>query len=173
MSYTMASYPRLPDAHFCSEFLGGPLSRESCQAAVDKIPQGTLPTIFTTRAHTATNNYVQVPIRYGDTELDSSCMVTIDLDGHSQTDQFVILPWDGVREMAQVVVDGCVDGFHRGGYITYGVGRVFESLLDPTAYEGAQTEISPAWVQQPDGTVETVAIPPPRAENGYSKFVWG
>lgn len=24
MSYTMASYPRLPDAHFCSEFLGGP-----------------------------------------------------------------------------------------------------------------------------------------------------
>lgn len=169
----MASYPGLPDALFCSAFLGGPLSHESCQAAVDKIPQGTLPTIFTTRAHTATNNHVQVPIRYGDTELESSsCVVTIDLDGHSQTDQSVSVPWDEVREMAQVIVDSCVDGFHRGGYVTYGVGRAVESLLDPTAYGGAQTEIPPAWVQQPDGTVETVAIPPARVDNGYSKFFW-
>lgn len=169
----MASYPTLPDALFCSEFLGRPLSHVSCQAAVDNLPQGTLPTIFTTRAHTATNNYVQVPIRYGDTELDhSSCMITVDLDGHSRTDQFVLVPWDVVRKMAQEVVDRCVDVIHRGGYITYGVERVFESLLDPTAYEGEHTEILPAWVQQPDGTVESVAIPPTRAENKYSKFVW-
>lgn len=166
----MASYPVLPDALFCSAFLGGPLSKQSCQATVDNLPQGTLPTIFTTRAHTATNNYVQVPARYGDIELGYSCTITIDLDGHSRTDQYVLVPWDEVRKMAQAVVDGCVDGLHRGGYITYGIGRVFESLLDPTAYEGGHTEIPPAWVQQPDGTVDTVAIPPTRAENEYSKF---
>ncbi|KAL9131218.1 MAG: hypothetical protein Q9175_006826, partial [Cornicularia normoerica] len=130
---------------------------------------GSLPSIFTTRAHTATNNYIQVPVRYTDAEPEPSCMVTINLDGHSQDDQFVFVPWDEIREMARVIVDTCVDLFNRGGFITYGVGRTFESLVHPTTYGGDNAEIpTPAWVWEPDETVEFVAIPSIPSTNEYN-----
>ena len=73
--------------------------------------------------------------------------------------------------MAQVVVDICVSLLVRGGFITYGVGRTLESLIHPTMYGENNAEIpTPAWVQQPDGTVEFVAIPPVSATTEYSKF---
>ena len=169
--HAMALYPQPPDVRACSRFLGHPLDRRACQAAVDNLPRGTLPSIFTTRRHTATNNYIQVPVRYHDTELTSSCVVTIDLDGHSLTDQFVSVPWDEIRKMAQVVVDICVSFLDRGGFITYGVGRALESLIHPTTYGINNAEIpTPAWVQQPDGTVEFIAIPSVSATTEYSKF---
>lgn len=166
----IASYPVSPDAHACSQFLGRPLGHWACQAALDNLPSGTLPSIFTNRAHTATNNYIQVPVRYTDTEDEPSCMITVDLDGHSQSDQFVFVPWNEIREMAQIIVDTCVDIFGRGGFITYGVGRTLEALIHPTAYAESNAEIpTPAWVQQPDGTIEYVAIPSVPATNEYSK----
>ena len=164
-------YPEPPDTRFCSQFLGRPLNYGACQTAVDNLPRGGLPSIFTIRAHTVTNNYIQVPVRYSDIESRPSCIVTIDLDGHSRTDQFVAVPWDEIKKMAQILVDLCVGLSQCGGFMTYGVGRTFESLIHPTAYEGTNVDIpTPAWVQQPDGTVESVAIPSSPTNNGYSKF---
>lgn len=167
----MHSYPESPDTMSCSQFLGLSLYHWACQEAVDKLPRGTLPSIFTTRPHSATNNYIQVPVHYADAETRPSCTVTIDLDGHSLNDQFVFVPWDEIRAMAQLVVDSCVDILSRGGFITFGVGRTFESLIHPTAYGGDNDEIpTPSWVLQPDDTVESVAIPFVAASNEYSKF---
>ena len=168
--YAVASYPVSPDAQACSLIHGHPLGHRACQAALDNLPRGTLPSIFTNRAHTATNNYIQVPVRYWDIGDEPSCMITIDLDGHSQSDQFVFVPWNEIREMAQIIVDTCVDIFNRGGFITYGVGRTLEAMIHPTAYGGNNAEVpTPAWVQQPDGTVEYVAIPSIPATNVNSK----
>lgn len=138
VAFVAGSYPESPDAKACSQILGYPLSHWPCQAAVDNLPKGTLPSIFTTRAHTETNNYIQVPIDYADAESNPSCRVTITLDGHSQNDQFVFVPWNEIRKMAQVIVDRCVDLFNRGGFITYGVGRTFESLINPTSYDNVE-----------------------------------
>ncbi|CAF9934786.1 MAG: hypothetical protein ALECFALPRED_006089 [Alectoria fallacina] len=95
-------------------------------------------------------------------------MITIDLDGHSQSDQFVFVPWNEIRDMAQHIVDSCVYFLSRGGFITYGVGRTLESLIYPTSYGGDNAEIPyPAWVWEPDGTVEFVAIPSNPATDEY------
>lgn len=171
VAWGTAAYPVSPDAHACSQFLGRTLRHLPCQAAVDNLPRGNLPSIFTTRAHTATNNYIQVPVRYADAEPKPSCMVTINLDGHSQDDQFVFVPWDEIREMAQIIVDTCVDLLNRGGFITYGVGKTLESLIHPRTYGGNNDELpTPAWVWQPDGTADFVAIPSTPATTAYSKF---
>ncbi len=165
-------YPVPPDVHACSPLAlpQRPLGHRACQAAVDSLPRGILPSIFTTRAHTATNNYIQVPVQYTDAEPEPSCIVTIDLEGHSQNDQFVFVPWNEIRDMAQIIIGTCVDLMSRGGFITYGVGRTFESLIHPTAYGNNDEIPAPAWVWQPDGTVEFVAIPSLPATNEYSKF---
>ena len=138
VAFVAGVYPESPDVKACSEFPGCSLNHWACQAAVDNLPKGTLPSIFTTRAHMATNNYIQVPIHYVDTESNPSCLVTINLDGHSQNDQFVFVPWNEIREMAQVIINECVDLLNRGGYITYGLGRTFESLIHPTSYDDAE-----------------------------------
>ena len=167
----MGAYPESPDARACSQFLGRPLGHAECQAAVDNLPRGTIPSIFTTRTHTATNNYVEVPVRYNDNDLSPSCSVTIDLEGHSLSDQFVFVPWNEIREMAQAVVDTCVDILNRGGFITYGIGRTLESLIHPMAYGGDDAKVpTPAWVRQPDGSITYVAIPSAPAVNEYSTF---
>ena len=164
-------YPEWPDTRVCSEYLGRPLSRPACQAAVDNLPRGSLPSIFTIRRHTATNNFIQVPVHYVDAESRPSCTIAIDMDGHSLDDQFVFVPWDEIRKMAQLVVDLCVGFTERGGFITYGVGRTLESLVHPTSYWGNHAdEPRPASVWQPDGTVDSVAIPSVPVTNEYSKF---
>ena len=103
------SYPVSPDTYACRSSLGYPLGRWACRLALNNIPEGALPNIFTTRARTATNNYIEVPVRYVDSESRPDCIITIDLDGHSERDQFMFVPWNEIREMAQVVVDNCVD----------------------------------------------------------------
>ncbi|CAD6593016.1 MAG: hypothetical protein ASARMPREDX12_006656 [Alectoria sarmentosa] len=96
-------------------------------------------------------------------------MITIDLDGHSQSDQFVFVPWNEVRDMALQLVDSCVYFLSRGGFITYGVGRTLESLIYPTTYGGDNAEFPyPAWVWEPDGTAEFVAIPSNPATDEYN-----
>ena len=167
----MGAYPESPDARACSQYLGRPLGHEECQAAVDNLPRGTLPSIFSTRAHTAANNYIQVPVRYNNDEIRPSCSVTIDLEGHSLTDHFVFVPWDEIRENAQAVVNSCVDMLKSGGFLTYGIGRTLESLIHPMAYEGDDAHIpTPAWVRQPDESIAYVAIPSRLARNEYSRF---
>ena len=165
------SYPVLPDAQACSRFLGSPLYHSDCQAAVDSLPRGSLPSIFTTNAHTTFNNYIQVPVRHMNAQANPSCMITIDLDGHSQSDRFVSVPWDEIRQMAQVIVARCVDRMYLGGFITFGVLRTFESLVFPTTYgtDNVPIPIS-AWVLQPDETVDFVAIPSTPPIFHYSEF---
>ena len=169
VSYVMGEYPESPDLYLCSASLGRFLTRRGCQVAVDNLPRGHLPRIFTTRAHTATNNYIQVPLQYSDSRTRPTCKVSINLDGHSRTDQFVFVPWDEIRQMAQVVVNRCVGQWSTGGVITYGLGNTFESLVSPTPYE--ETSIpTPAWVWQPDGAVDFVAIPSTPEINDYSEY---
>ena len=171
LKYGVGAYPESPDARACSQFLGRPLGHGECQAAVDNLPRGTLPSIFSTRAHTTTNNYIQVPVRYNNDEIRPSCSVTIDLEGHSLTDQFVFVPWDEIREMAQALVDSCVDMLKCGGFITYGISRTLESLIQPMAYGRGNANIpTPAWVRQPDESIAYVAIPSRSAGNEYSRF---
>ena len=73
--------------------------------------------------------------------------------------------------MAQVVVDLCVGRFNLGGFITFGVGRTFESLIFPTTYGTDNVPIpNPAWVLQPDENVAFVAIPDTTPTTDYSEF---
>ncbi|CAD6588376.1 MAG: hypothetical protein ASARMPRED_003540 [Alectoria sarmentosa] len=70
--------------------------------------------------------------------------------------------------MALQLVDSCVYFLSRGGFITYGVGRTLESLIYPTTYGGDNAELPyPAWVWEPDGTAEFVAIPSNPATDEY------
>ena len=155
-------YPTAPDLLSCSVFLGRPLTVRACQAALDGIPRGTLPTIFTTRARTASNNFVEVPQSYKDNEARPGCEITIDLDGHSQNDKYAFVPFDAVREMGQKVINTCVSYGSQGRFITYGLKTTIQALLDPTSYDGSSIDIpAPATVQQPDGTTDytEIAIP--------------
>lgn len=171
VAYAVGPYPVSPDAQRCSGVLGRPLGPLACQAVVNNLPRGTLPSIFTTRARTPVNNYIQVPVLYTNAGPDPACMVTIDLDGHSLTDQFIFVPWDEVRKMAQSIVDSCVSPMNRGGYITYGIGRTLQSLVHPTTYEGNNADIpTPIWVRQPDETINYVAIPSTPAADEYSEL---
>ena len=164
-------YPVTPDTQACSRFLGRPLYHLDCQAAVDSLPRGSLPSIFTIRARTTFNNYIEVPVYHVNSQFNPSCMITIDLDGHSRTDQFVSVPWDEIRQMAQAIVYRCVDRFQLGGFITFGVGRTFESLIFPTTYGTDHVPIpNPASVLQPDETVSFVAIPYTPPTTDYSEF---
>lgn len=164
-----------PFVAFCSRLYGHPLSSLSCWAALEKIPRGSLPTIFTTRERSADNNWVQVPVQYYDAGLDSNigCRITIDLDGHSQNDVFVLIPYDIVHDIVQDGIENCVDMRGIGAFSTYGLRNTFQSLLTPTAFDGSAISDSQTYaVQQPDGTIDSVAVPPdPVVEGGYSKLL--
>ena len=166
--HTVTSYPEPPDALGCSRTLGRPLSHWACQVALDNLPRGSLPSVFTTRAHTRTNNYIQVPVRNAGVEPRPDCVVTIDLDGDSVNDQFIVVPWDEIRKMTQRIVDTCVKLLGGGGFITYGVGRTLETLI--ANGENNDDNPTPTWVRQPDDTVEYVAIPLVSAVGRHSKF---
>lgn len=166
-------YPTAPDTWDCRPSFGRLLQLSSCRTALDNIPRGKRASIFSTRARTAKNNWVQVPGRYTSGGAQPRCVITIDFDGHSQDDVFVVVPYDEIRKMAQKIVNSCVGYMQgKGGFITYGVGKSMDALIDPIAFGGNPVP-SPARVQQPDGTVDDdhVAIPlSPASSDGYSEF---
>ena len=171
---TLADLIPDPFAAFCASAYGYPLLLPPCQEALSTIPQGSLPSIFTTRQSTASNNWIQVPQRFSDHEDNPSCTITIDLDGHSPHDVFVQIPYDQVRSLAQIIIHACVTTRAIGGYVNYGLHSTVQALLEPTTYDGNPVPDTsfPSAVQQPDGVVDSVAIPPPLfVEGGYSKSV--
>lgn len=162
-------YPVPPDKMSCSKELGRPLARWKCQAAIDQMPKGRLPSIFTTRQRSPENGWVTVPQRFHDNQGINGCIVHIDLDGHSTKDVFVMVPWDEIREMAQIIMDSCVWQMGSGGFITYGLGKTLQSLTGPVLYDINGREVPrPAWAQQPDGSINAVAVPYDKGA-GYSE----
>lgn len=175
MSQIRADYPFPPDGYYCSASLGfrNP-AIAACQAAWEDIPRGSLSSIFTTRPRTSTNNYVQVPDAYSDNDANPLCTITIDLDGHSENDVFVLVPYDVIKEMTENLISKCVTE-QMGGMMTYGMAGTLNTLLEPTAYDGSAINVPlPSVVEQPDGTVHSIAIPPPAVgpnvpDGGYSE----
>ena len=134
------------------------------------MPEGALPSIFTIRPSSRENNWIQVPKQYNDGDrADHGCTITVNLDGNSNRDVFVLVPWDAVREMAQIVIEACTNWLGTGGFITYGVGRTLDALSGPVLYDVDGERIpTPGWVVQPDGSLNAVAVPYGETP-GYSK----
>lgn len=156
----------------CSDRYGTPLARSSCQQTLSHMPRGSLPSIFTTRPRTPTNNYEHVPQRWVDNIFDiPTCAITVDLDGHSINDVFVLVPWDTVRLVAQEIIDECVEPLYSGGMATFGLNHSFESVIHPTPYDPRINPIRVATVDvlNPDGTIDSVAVPA-GSEDGISKL---
>ena len=148
-----------PDIGSCSAIYGI-LRRAPCEVALEGMPTGSIPSIFTTRTSDAGSNFVTVPKRYVDAEVLPRCAITIDLDGHSRNDVFVLIPWKKIRSIVEDILDDCVDGYAWGGFETWGLKRPFDAVINPTLYN--PNNPVPAQVEQPDGTLDTsvVAIPP-------------
>lgn len=144
------------DITVCGARFGKPLERSRCLAALSNLPGGTLPSIFTTRTHSETNNYEQVPQRFVDAADNPACAITIDLDGRSMNDVFVLVPWIEIRTIARHVIEHCVARSIKGGISTFGLHQVFEAIISPTPYNPS---VEPATVVNPDGSIDSVAMP--------------
>ena len=135
------------------------------------MPATSLPTIFTTRTiRGGGSNFVTVPKRFVDSEERPNCVITVDLDGHSQHNVFVLLPWTEIRAMAEELLDACVVGLGWGGFETYGLKKTYDALINPTLYDPDEANNPvPAAVEQPDGDVDSVAIPSDTTTQGYGE----
>lgn len=147
-----------PDVSGCSG-LYGTVIRPPCEVALDGLPTGSLPTIFTTKTRIAGGNFVTLPKRYVDSDRPS-CAITIDLDGHSQKDIFVLVPWNAIRRIVENILDDCVDRNFWGGFQTFGLQRSFDAFVE----SASRVKDSPpyAQVEQPDGAVDTSVVAMPQ-----------
>lgn len=118
------------------------------------------------------SNFVTVPKRYADSGVHPNCIITIDLDGHSKDNVFVLVPWKKVRTMAEDIIDKCIEGVGWGGFQTWGLQRTFDSVLNSTLDDREVVKDPvPAVVELPDGTLDTsvVAIPPELPNSVHGK----
>ncbi|KAL8827061.1 MAG: hypothetical protein Q9191_003417 [Dirinaria sp. TL-2023a] len=136
------------------------LKRPACETALSNLPRGTLLSIFTTRQGAPTNNWNHVPKRYVDLVDNPKCSITVDLDGHSLHDVFVLVPWDKIRAIAEDVIGFCVKDLSWGGWETYGLNASFEALMPPSPYDSLSpaAPTGPAVAYNPDGS-GGIAIP--------------
>ena len=150
------------DFRLCSVHYGALMQKPRCDAALFKMPEGNIPSIFTTRQGRVPPNYVQVPQIFRDNDEHAECTITVDLDGHSQSDIFVLRPWNEVRRYTAMIIDDCVAQYTKGGIDTFGLNRTFEALVPMTPYDTRVNPVrgAPAEVENPDGTVgDSVAMP--------------
>ncbi len=169
------NYPAPPHGYYCSTCLGFKYpAMAACLATWQDISRRNLSCIFVTQLRTSTNDCFQVLQSYAYNKLKSQRTTTIDLDGHSETDEFVLVPYDVIRDMTQDLVTKCVTG-QMGGRMTYGMKGTLDSLLKPTAYDGSALYVPlPAVVEQPDGNTGLFVFPPPAVglnvpDGGYSE----
>ena len=111
-----------------------------------------------------------VPKRYVDSTVSPACAITVDLDGHSLNDVFVLIPWDHVRLLAHIAINACVRDHAEGGISLFGLNRTFESIIYRVPYD---TRINSALhdtvdVMNPDGSTDSVAVPA-GSEDGISE----
>lgn len=146
----------------CSVHYGARMQKPRCEAALSKLPERNIPSIFTTREGRVPSNYVQVPQIFHDNNENAECTITVDLDGHSLSDIFVLVPWNEVRRIAAVIIEDCVAQRMKGGFYTFGLNRTFEALVPMTPYNTRVNSVRgrPAEVENPDGTADdSVAMP--------------
>ena len=148
-----------PNAYSCTRLYGHPIP-PACRAALRNLPNGELPSIFTTRKPEVSNNYIKVPQRYADADKTPACVITIDIDGHSKKDVYVSVPWNVVRNLTEHIIERCVDGPGMGGWETFGIQRSFDAIINPPELgPDAILGSRPAGIEDPDGTVTTVGFP--------------
>ena len=114
--------------------------------------------------------FIAVPKHYVDSMGSPACAITVDLDGHSLNDVFVLIPWDQVRHLARIAINVCVDVHAEGGISFFGLNHTFESIIYRVPYD---TRINSAIhdtvdVMNPDGSIDSVAIPA-GSEDGISE----
>ena len=146
----------VPDAHSCTKQYGHP-PLSACEAALNNLPYGELPSIFTSRTSEPTNNYITVPQYYVDSA-HPLCAITIDLDGHSTRDVFISVPWNTIRNITTGIIDRCIARINIGGWETFGLKRAFDAVISPS-FIGSEDGGSTAAVADPDGTITSVAVP--------------
>lgn len=158
------------DITVCDPRFGQPLFRAHCLAALLNLPDGSsLPSIFTTRRHSDTNNYEQVPRRFVDTVQNPACAITVDLEGHSMNDVFFLIPWDVIRSVAHLTILHCVGRSFMGGKSTYGIHRAFEAIIAPTPYDPGP---GPVAIVNPDGSVDSIAVRPGHVGGISESLIW-
>ena len=145
--HATAELPVPRDSLACTPNLGFTTSFASIpyRSAFAKIPPSAQLSHFTPNlpSPATANNYVQVPEIYYDSESHPSFMITIELDGHSQTNTSVSVSYDKVKSMARTLYAECLP-HHEGGVRTYGLGDTLQALLEPTAYsDGSPIELGP------------------------------
>ena len=83
------------------------------------------------------------------------CVITIDLDGDSQTDDTFEISWTVIRGMAKYVIDGCVSRERsEGGLVTYGLERTTQAIAFPVMRNGSAIpgiSSGPVVVENPQG----------------------
>lgn len=156
----------------CGVHYGVRLQKPRCEAALSKLPEGHIPSIFTTREGRVPPNYVQVPQIFHDNDENAECTITVDLDGHSLSDIFVLVPWNKVRQLAAVIIEDCVAPYMKGGFNTFGLNRTFEALIPMTPYDTRVNPVRgrPAEVENPDGTTDDSVAMPAGYDDGPSEY---
>lgn len=159
--------PGLAEITYCSFRYGYHLDPRRCELALANVPEGALPRIFTTRAN---DNYLQVPRRYYDSIQGPACVITVDLEGHSREDVYVLVPWNEIRLIAAKIIQECVVDSGTGGFSTFGVNQSYEAIVASVPYDTSinPVRVRPQEVVNPDGSIETIAVPATQDE-GISK----
>ena len=135
-------YPEPPDVSNCNRLLGRTLDIETCQEALSTMSRGRatgLISIFTTQS--SARGLTRVPLIFTASARRSLCVITIDLDGHSQNEDTVTVPWDVVRQVTQALIDKCASR-SISGIITYGLGTTLNALMTPVAYSGLSIDLT-------------------------------
>ena len=109
------------EAQGCSPEYGDPLWRSRCQAAFDKIPDDTQYRFFKAQSERLGVDDIGLPLVFKDNDDKAACVITIEIEGHSQTRQDVNNTWANVQATAAYVMSACVDQLSLGGWRTLGL----------------------------------------------------
>ncbi|KAG8530593.1 uncharacterized protein KY384_005096 [Bacidia gigantensis] len=117
------------DMSGCSANYGYPLP-PACATAFAKIPSDTGPWNFRHFPQAGSDNQLQVPLEYKDDNANPTCIITIDLDGHSDQDgtseEWSTFP--NIKAAASHVISQCVEPASVGVHTP----RWWEFPLAPT-----------------------------------------
>ena len=162
-----------PNTASCNPGYGHPLIRWPCEIALSDIPTGSVPKTFSTKAKTQTDDWEQLPQRYVDNTAKPACVITVELEGHSQSDVSVTISYDMIKNIAINVKENCIHRLSWGGWETYGLDATFRALVPPTGYDGSIPGQASA-VENPDGSIDSVGLPEGTSGvDGFSKYLPG
>ena len=120
--------PIPPDVNSCNPALGKDLNRFRCEVAASDIPQDTRLRTFSTKKPTENDDWIDLPRTFDDFEGSPTCVITVELEGHSQRDNLLFgASWDTIRRIALNVITNCVNSHGWGGYV--GLFRALSTLL--------------------------------------------